>query len=306
MELKKTEIFACTDLAKKIQKQVKIDAENFAKKNGRKPSLAVVLVGDDPASHVYVRKKTESCIEHSIDYCDFKISSSTTEDELLKLIKKLNADSKIDGILVQSPTPKHIDERRVQACISPDKDVDGFHPMNAGELLIDAKKCLNEGLPPCTPAGVMEVLKEKNISLRGKHAVVVGRSTIVGKPMALMLLSEHATVTICHSQTPDLAEECSRADVLIAAVGRPQLINRTHVKKGAVVIDVGINRLLENGKSKLVGDVHADDISHLADLLTPVPKGIGPMTIAMLLRNTVRAAQRRKEKDLALAKSPSA
>lgn len=295
-----TEVFPCTALAEKIQDKTKKSAEDFAVKIGRAPALAVVLVGEDPASQVYVRKKTETCAKNSIDCNDYKLPKETTEAELSQLIEKLNADPNIDGVLVQSPLPKHIDERKIQSLISPQKDVDGFHPQNAGELFIDAKKCLNEGLPPCTPAGVMEIFKEKNISLSGKHAVVVGRSTIVGKPMALMLLAENATVTICHSKTKNLPEECRRADILISAIGSANFIRREHVKEGAVVIDIGINRIELDGKKRLVGDVLSAELKGHALFVTPVPNGIGPMTIAMLLRNTVRAALRNHKLPLAL------
>ncbi len=283
-------IFPCRDLASQLLAQTKSEAESFLRAHGRKPCLAVVLAGNDPASEVYVRKKGETCATHGIDHRDHRLAPSEGFAALEKLVDQLNADSKVDGILVQSPLPKGWDERAIFARISPKKDVDGFHPQNAGALLIDARSALASGLPPCTPAGVMEVLRAAGVSLAGKHAVVVGRSTIVGKPMALMLQSEDATVTMCHSRTKNLAEECRRADVLIAAVGKPHLIGRDHVKPGAVVIDVGINRLEMSGKTKLVGDVNTDEIKDVASLVTPVPNGIGPMTIAMLLRNTVRAA----------------
>ncbi len=283
-------IFPCKDLATEILEAAAKNAQNFKQTHGRAPSLAVVLAGNDPASEVYVRKKGETCAKYGITHKDFRLKDSDGFAKLEKLVDDLNKDKTIDGILVQSPLPKGWDERTIQAQILPTKDVDGFHPVNAGELFIDAKQVLAQGLPPCTPAGVIEVLKANKIEIAGKHAVVVGRSTIVGKPMAMMLLAHDATVTICHSRTKNLAEECKRADILISAIGRPHFIGKDHVKNGAVVIDVGISRLEMAGKPKVVGDVDAEAIKNIASFITPVPNGIGPMTIAMLIRNTVRAA----------------
>lgn len=284
-------VFSCEALADSIGQKVAKGAAAFRKNHGRAPCLAVVLVGDDPASHIYVRKKGEAARKFGIDPRDHSLPGKTTEAELLKLIGKLNSDPGVDGILVQSPLPAQISEKRVQAAISPAKDVDGFHPENAGQLLIDAKAAMQSGLVPCTPAGVMEVLADRGIEVRGKHAVVVGRSNIVGKPMAAMLLAYDATVTICHSRTTDLAAECKRADILVSAVGKPHLIGAKHVKPGAVVIDVGISRVQKDGKPKIVGDVDTEAVRGSAALITPVPRGIGPMTIALLLRNTLRAAE---------------
>ena len=294
------EIFSCANLSEKIIQQVHACSQNFAKNTGSNPCLAVVLVGNDPASHVYVKKKSEACARGGVDVKDFILPEKTSVAELEALLQKLNSDKKINGILVQSPLPKHFDERKIQALIDPAKDVDGFHPQNAGALFIDTKKCLAEGLPPCTPAGVMEVFKEKNISLAGKHAVVIGRSTIVGKPMAFMLLSENATVTIAHSKTKNLAQECARADILVAAIGKSKFVTSDFIKKGAVVIDVGINRVEKNGKWTLAGDVDASSVAQIAALITPVPKGIGPMTIALLIRNTARAALQQHKLPLAI------
>jgi len=290
------EIYSCANLAQKILLQTQADAEQFLQKTKRKPCLAVILVGENPASQVYVKKKGETCIQYGIDYKDFRLNDSENFSHLENLIQHLNKDPTIDGILVQSPLPRGWDEKKIQAAIDPAKDVDGFNPWNAGMLSIDAKKVLRESMPPCTPAGVMEILKEKNISIAGKHAVVVGRSNIVGKPMALMLLAENATITVCHSLTTNLIEECKRADILIVAAGVPKLIREEHIKSGAVVIDVGMNRLpnpKNPGKNILVGDCHTKLVAEKASFVTPVPGGVGPMTIAMLIRNTVRAASNR-------------
>ena len=251
---------------------------------GVKPGLAVVIVGDDPASHVYVRNKNKACEEAGIHSEVYKLPEATTESELLALIGKLNADPAIHGILVQSPLPGHIDEERVVEAIAVEKDVDCFHPVNVGNLMIG-----KPGPSPCTPAGVIEILKKNGVEIAGKHAVVIGRSNIVGKPMGILLLRENATVTICHSRTKNLEEITSQADILVAAIGKPKVINRKHVKPGAVVIDVGVNRL-ETGK--LAGDVDFEDCLETASLITPVPGVVGPMTITILLRNTLEAAQR--------------
>jgi methylenetetrahydrofolate dehydrogenase (NADP+) / methenyltetrahydrofolate cyclohydrolase len=261
----------------------------------RRPGLAVVLVGNDPASEIYVRNKVKTCEEMGI-YSE-KITPHETigTRELLDIVHGLNQRPEIDGILVQTPLPKQVDSRRILTAIHPDKDVDGFHPVNVGNLVANIP-----GPRPCTPAGIIELLKRYNIPIAGRHATVVGRSDIVGKPMALLLLHEHATVTICHSRTPDLAAECRRADILVAAIGKPALITRDFIKPAATVIDVGMNRLTPDeaatvfGAEKprsLIGDVHPVQVAEVAGAYTPVPGGVGPLTIAMLMVNTIRAAQ---------------
>jgi methylenetetrahydrofolate dehydrogenase (NADP+) / methenyltetrahydrofolate cyclohydrolase len=251
---------------------------------GERVCLATVLVGDDPASHIYVGKKHEASTEAGIESRDHRFPSATSESEVLELIGELNADDSVDGILVQLPLPEHMDEARVTRSVDPDKDVDGLHPLNAGRLLL--------GQPlhvPATPLGVMRMLAEYSVALKDAEAVVVGRSEIVGKPMAMLLLAEHATVTICHSRTADLAEHTRRADVLVAAVGRPALVTPDMVKPGATVIDVGVNRT----EAGIVGDVDKA-VFEVAGLMTPVPGHVGPMTIAMLLHNTLAAARHRR------------
>lgn len=251
---------------------------------GIKPGLAVVLVGENPASVVYVRNKGKACGEVGIHSVEHKIPAETTEAELLALIDQLNNDPKINGILVQLPLPKHINEKRVLDAISPTKDVDGFHPFNVGKLAV------GEALfPPCTPFGVIKMLEYAGVSMEGKDAVVVGRSNIVGKPVALMLLQKNATVTVTHSKTKDLKEVCRRADILVAAIGKANFVTADMVKPGAAVIDVGINRL-DDGK--LVGDVDYAPSAEVAGWITPVPGGVGPMTITMLLYNTINSAKR--------------
>lgn len=254
------------------------------------PGLAVVLVGEDPASRVYVSMKEKACADTGIYSVEHKLSAETTEAELLKLIDTLNNDARIDGILVQLPLPKQINESRVLEAISPNKDVDGFHPYNVGRLATG-----NPLFQPCTPFGVMKMLEFNGVELAGKHVVVVGRSNIVGKPVALMCLAKHATVTICHSRTANLIEEVRRADVVIAAVGRPEMIKGDWIKPGAIVIDVGVNRV---GEKKLVGDVEFESAKDRAGAITPVPGGVGPMTITMLLYNTVESAKRRADKSI--------
>ena len=249
----------------------------------RKPGLAVILVGENPASQVYVRGKVRDCAECGIECFDFYLSADTTEEELLALVAQLNDRADVDGILCQLPLPGHITERKVLEAISPDKDVDAFHPENMGRILRGDPR-----FQPCTPAGVMELLREYHIPIAGKKCVVVGRSNIVGKPMALLLLGENGTVTLCHSRTPDLKAECLQADILVAAVGRVNLITADMVKEGAVVIDVAMNRD-ENGK--LCGDVDFAAVEPKASYITPVPGGVGPMTRALLMRNILTAAQ---------------
>ena len=254
------------------------------KEQGVTPGLAVVLVGDDPASRVYVGMKKKMCVELGMYSADHELPVTTTEEELLALISDLNNDLRVHGILVQLPLPDHIDTDKVLEAISPDKDADGFHPYNVGRLAIGKPT-----FQPCTPYGVMTMLDEIGYDLKGKEVVVVGRSNIVGKPVALMCLSRHATVTICHSRTRDLPDVVRRADVVIAAVGKAEMVKGDWIKPGAVVIDVGINRV---GEKKLVGDVEYAAAAERASAITPVPGGVGPMTIAMLLQNTLESAQR--------------
>ena len=255
---------------------------------GHRPGLAVVIVGDDPASQVYVRNKIRACADTGIESIEYRLAKDTREEELLKLIGELNNDKRVDGILVQLPLPEQIAPEKVIAAIAPEKDVDGFHVMNAGKLLTGTG-----GFMPCTPYGVMKIIESVGYDLAGKEAVVVGRSNIVGKPQALMLLAKNATVTVAHSRTADLADVTRRADVLIAAVGRAKMITGDMVKPGALVIDVGMNRD-ENGK--LCGDVDTASVMGIAGWVSPVPGGVGPMTIAMLMTNTVEAVERRMNK----------
>ncbi|SHN56122.1 methylenetetrahydrofolate dehydrogenase (NADP+) / methenyltetrahydrofolate cyclohydrolase [Butyrivibrio hungatei DSM 14810] len=254
------------------------------KEKGIEVTLAVILVGADPASQVYVRNKKRACEYIGYRSLSYELPEDTSEEELLKLIDELNGRKDVDGILVQMPLPKHIDEKKVTLAISPDKDVDGFHPMNVGALCVGDK-----GFVSCTPAGIIQLLKRgvDGFDISGKECVIVGRSNIVGKPMALLMLRENATVTIAHSRTKNLEEVCKRADIIIAAVGKAGMITKDHVKPGAVVIDVGINRG-EDGK--LCGDVKFDEVSEIASAITPVPGGVGPMTIAMLMHNCYEAA----------------
>ena len=269
----------------------------FVDQAGRKPGLAVVLVGEDPASSVYVRSKGKMTVAVGMDSFEFKRPATIGQDDLLDLIEELNQDERVDGILVQLPLPDHIDEAAVIAAIDPAKDVDGFHVVNAGRLATG-----QEALVPCTPMGCIMLLKDELGDLSGKEAVVIGRSNIVGKPMAQLLLAENATVTIAHSRTSDLPEVVRRADIVVAAVGRPEMVKADWLKPGAVVIDVGINRIEEsaNGepKTRLVGDVDFASVSQVASAITPVPGGVGPMTIAVLLRNTLVAAYRNEGLDL--------
>jgi methylenetetrahydrofolate dehydrogenase (NADP+)/methenyltetrahydrofolate cyclohydrolase len=255
--------------------------------SGVTPGLAVVIVGEDPASEVYVRMKERACEEVGIHSEKHELPADASQDRLLALVRELNEREEIDGILVQLPLPEHMDEDAVIDAISPEKDVDGFHPISVGRLVIGKDAFL-----PCTPHGVMALLEESGVDLTGKEAVVVGRSNIVGKPVALMLLSQHATVTVCHSRTRDLPGVCRRADVLVVAVGRPEMVKGDWVKEGAVVIDVGVNRT-DDG---LVGDVEFDAAARRASAITPVPGGVGPMTIAMLMDNTTEAASRRTQR----------
>ena len=269
-------------VAAKIRAQVAQDVEAL-KARGICPGMAVVLVGDDPASKIYVNNKKKACAETGIYSEEHLLPAETTQEELLALIEKLNADEKIHGILVQSPLPKHLDEKLVVEHIDPRKDVDAFHAYNVGKIMIGDFTFL-----PCTPAGVIALIRSTGVPIEGKNCVVVGRSNIVGKPMAMLLLHNNGTVTICHSRTKNLAEICRGADILVAAVGKPKFITADMVKPGAVVIDVGMDRD-ENGK--LCGDVDFDAVEPIASYITPVPGGVGPMTIAMLMKNAVRAAE---------------
>jgi methylenetetrahydrofolate dehydrogenase (NADP+)/methenyltetrahydrofolate cyclohydrolase len=264
-------------LAERIRAEVARDVGVL----GRPVGLATVLVGDDPASATYVRSKQRACAEAGIDSFDHQLPAETSEDALLALVQDLNADERVTGILVQLPLPGHIDSDRAIAAVEPVKDVDGFHPVNAGLLLQG-----NPALVPATPAGVMTILRAHDVALEGARAVVVGRSNIVGKPLALLLLAANATVTVCHTRTRDLASVVREADVVVAAAGRPATVTASMVKPGATVVDVGINRV----EGRLVGDV-ADEVREVAGVLTPVPGGVGPMTIAMLLVNTVHASR---------------
>ncbi len=251
---------------------------------GNTPGLAVIIVGDNQASRVYVNNKKKSCAELGIYSEEYALPEATTEKELLELVEKLNTKSDIHGILVQLPLPRHIDEKTILNAISPDKDVDAFHPVNVGKIMIGDFDYL-----PCTPAGIMELIAESGIDLEGKQCVVIGRSNIVGKPMSMLLLHKNATVTICHSRTKNLKEVCKTADVLVVAIGRCKMIDADYVKEGAVVIDVGMNRD-ENGK--LCGDVDFDSVAPYTSAITPVPGGVGPMTIVTLMKNTVTAAKK--------------
>lgn len=274
-------------LSAKLKNQMKEKVE-FLKTTGINPCLAVIIVGENPASKVYVNNKKKSCAELGIESLEYALPEETTEEELLRIIDELNNNENVDGILCQLPLPSHICEKNIINSISPEKDVDAFHPENVGHIMIGDYTFL-----PCTPAGVMEMLKEYEIDVAGKNCVVVGRSNIVGKPMTMLLLKENATVTVCHSRTKDLASFTRQADVLVSAVGKPGLITEDMVKENAVVIDVAINRL-ENGK--LCGDVDFEKVKEKASFITPVPGGVGPMTIAVLMKNTVTAAENRKNK----------
>jgi methylenetetrahydrofolate dehydrogenase (NADP+)/methenyltetrahydrofolate cyclohydrolase len=272
-------------IAQKVRDEVKAEVARFAAQHGRSPGLDVVLVGDDPASAVYTRNKEKAAVEVGIRGRLHRLPAGTSEVELLALVASLSGDDAVDGILVQLPLPKHLREERVLDAVDPRKDVDGLLPLNAG-LLATGRR----GLVPCTPRGCMRLLAESGVALQGARAVVVGRSILVGKPVAQLLLAEHATVTMAHSRTKDLASLCREADVLVAAVGKPRMIEGSWIKEGATVIDVGINRTADG---KLVGDVDYEAAAERAAAITPVPGGVGPMTIACLLENTVIAARAR-------------
>lgn len=268
-------------LAARLRGEIKIDAEKFERDYGRKIGLAVILAGENPASKVYVRNKIKACEETGIKSMEYYLPDSVSTDELVELVKTLNADESVDGLLVQLPLPVGVDEKAVLGAVTPEKDVDGFHAVNAGNLLLG-----NPCLAACTPSGIMELIKSTGTTISSKHAVVVGRSNIVGKPIALMLLGENATVTICHSRTQNLASYTREADILVVAIGKKEFITGDMIKQGSIVIDVGMNR--EDGK--LYGDVEYASASEKAAYITPVPGGVGPMTITMLLKNTVKAA----------------
>lgn len=271
---------------KKISQEIKDELKEKVAamaKEGKKVALAVIQVGNDPASSVYVRNKKKACEYIGIESLSYELPEETTEEELVALIEKLNADTKVNGILVQLPLPKHINEEKIIQTISPDKDVDGFHMQNVGALCTGGK-----GYVSCTPLGIITLLKRSGIEIAGKRCVVMGRSNIVGKPMAMLLLRENGTVTICHSKTQDMKEITKQADILVVAIGKPKFVDETYVKEGAVVIDVGIHR---NADNKLCGDVDFDKVAPHTSAITPVPGGVGPMTIAMLMNNCVSSVK---------------
>ena len=276
-------------IAQNLKDQLKIEIKNIKIKSNRVPGLAVVQVGNVAASSVYVKAKTKAAKEVAINVFDYHLEESTSQGDLINLINELNNNQDVNGILVQLPLPKSINEDLVLNSIIPEKDADGFHPLNVGKLSISHKNDENL-LIPCTPYGCLLLLRELNVNLEGKNAVVIGRSNIVGKPMTQLLLKESCTVTTVHSKTSNIENICKNADILVAAIGRPEFINKNWVKEGAIVIDVGINRIRENEeKSKLVGDVSFNEVKNIVSSITPVPGGVGPMTIACLLRNTVIA-----------------
>ena len=275
------------EVSDRIKDELREEVKSLREK-GIEPGLAVILVGEDPASKVYVNNKKKACEYVGINSYEYLLPEETTQEELIELIEKLNNDDRVSGILCQLPVPEHIDDQAIINAIAPEKDVDAFHPVNVGKIMTG-----NFDFVPCTPAGVMELINESGIDVCGKDCVVVGRSNIVGKPMAMLLLHRSGTVTICHSKTRDLAEITRKADILVAAVGIPEFIKGDMIKPGAVVIDVGINRI---APKKLVGDVEFEAAEKIAGAITPVPGGVGPMTIAMLMKNTVKAAQINAEK----------
>ncbi len=276
-------------IAQKLKDNLKLEINTLKQKYKKVPGLAVVQVGSVAASSVYVKAKTKSALEVGIEVFDYHLDENITEEKLIKLIQKLNVQDSVNGILVQLPLPSHINEKLILDCIQPNKDADGFHPLNVGKLSISETNDENI-LVPCTPYGCLLLLRELDVNLQGKHAVVIGRSNIVGKPMAQLLLKESCTVTIAHSKTTNIEDLCASADILIAAVGKPEIVKMDWIKKNAIVIDVGINRIQKNVegeiKNKIVGDVNFDEAKERAFALTPVPGGVGPMTIACLLRNT--------------------
>lgn len=276
------------DLAKKIRKDLRVECEEL-KKQGIKPKLAVIMVGNNPASKVYVKSKSKACDEIGIEYEEHLLQETITQQELNELIKKLNDTKEVNGILLQSPLPQHLDINQAFKAISYRKDVDGFTPSSVGKLVMGGDTFIS-----CTPYGVMKMFEEYNIDLTGKDVVIIGRSNIVGKPLAQCCLAKNATVTICHSRTKDLKTHTKRADIVIAAIGKAKFVTADMVKEGAVVIDVGINR---NEEGKLVGDVDYENVAKLASYITPVPGGVGPMTIAMLMNNVIKAAKEQNNED---------
>ena len=277
-------------ISKQIREEIASETKAFSAQSGIVPGLAVIIVGEDPASQVYVRNKRRACDEVGFYSESYELPAETTQEELETLVDKLNNDDKIHGILVQLPLPKHLDETRVLLKINPEKDVDAFHPYNVGKIMIGDYSFL-----PCTPAGVMALIERSGIDVCGKKCVVIGRSNIVGKPMAMLLLHAHGTVTICHSRTQNLASICKEADILVAAIGKADFVGADMIKEGAVVIDVGMNRKADG---KLTGDVNFAEAELLASYITPVPGGVGPMTITMLMQNTLTAAKNRVKKDV--------
>lgn len=275
------------EVSARIKDELKIKVAEL-KEKGINPALAVIIVGEDPASKVYVNNKKKACEYCGIRSLEYALPEETTQEELLELIEKLNNDDTVSGILCQLPVPEHINEQAIINAINPKKDVDAFHPVNVGKIMTG-----NYDFVPCTPAGVMELIKESGIDVNGKECVIVGRSNIVGKPMSMLLLHQNGTVTICHSRTKNLAEKTRQADILVAAIGKPEFITADMIKEGAVVIDVGINRI---APKKLVGDVEFEGAEKKAAAITPVPGGVGPMTIAMLMKNTIKAAEINKTK----------
>ena len=281
----RAEIIDGKAVAEEVKSEAASKAKQFEKLYGRKIGLAVIVAGDNAASEIYVRNKKIACERCNINAVEYKFPADVTQREIIDAVERINGDDTIDGLLVQLPLPPHINEKEVLSRVSPLKDVDGFHAVNAGNLMLGG-----DCLAACTPSGIIRLIKSTGISIAGKHAVVVGRSNIVGKPAALMLLSENATVTMCHSKTENLSRYTSEADILVVAVGKKQFVTGDMVKKGAVVIDVGMNR--DNGK--LYGDVEFESAAEKASFITPVPGGVGPMTVAMLMSNTVKAAYRAK------------
>lgn len=283
-----TKIISGKDLSVKIKEQLKIDTENL-KAKGINPKLVVVIVGEDPASQIYVKNKRKACEEIGIESETIYLPEGITQEQLINKIKELNHRSDVNGILVQLPLPKHINEEDIINSIDPKKDVDAFHPINVGKIMIG-----NYDFLPCTPAGIMELIKESGIDVTGKECVVIGRSNIVGKPMSMLLLHSNGTVTTCHSKTKNLEEKIKSADIIVVAIGKPNFVNGSMIKKGAVVIDVGINRLEDK---KICGDVETESCMGIASAITPVPGGVGPMTITMLMKNTLKAAEMQGSKN---------
>ena len=272
------EIISGKELSKEVREEVRLEVESLKVTYGKVPHLVVVLVGNDPASESYVKAKKRACIKAGMESSIIRKESDITEEELLKIINDLNEDEGVHGILVQLPIPKHISENKVIDAISIEKDVDGFHPLNVAYMHLGRPSIL-----PATPKGILTMLKSKNIALKGKDALIIGRSNLVGKPAAMLLMGEHATVTIAHSRTQNLKEKCLKADIIVAAVGRAHTVTKDMVKEGAVIIDVGVNRV----DGKLIGDCDFDDLKDIASFITPVPGGVGPMTITSLLQNTI-------------------